>query len=327
MSQTTWTYKSGNGDFSTASDWSSVGVPNSTVQAFLVGTFDIPLTVTVGATDTSEAASLLSLLDATLAVAGGTLTVGAIITADDTLPAPLSELTISSGRLIVQEDSTVGSFANSQVIGLTQSGGTVVFQNGSSEGGVSVLEGQQGGIDQTGTAGTIEVDDGTLAVEGNSSLSGTFASLGGTAAAGTTGTVELIGGAVYNFNSGLVLDVNEVELLGAGSILQLNANITDQYKFVAGNSTAIQLSGHTLTLKLAALGGTVDTSGTILNSGTIDDSGLTLQNSVLFENAAGSTVNQNAAIVIGSTANSATTLDNLGTYTLGASGSSAISGT
>jgi len=49
--------------------------------------------------------------------------------------------------------------------------------------------------------------------------------------------------------------------------------MADQYMFCGGSGTVIQLVGNTLTLTQAALGGTIDTSGTILNVGTIDDPG------------------------------------------------------
>jgi hypothetical protein len=338
MSQTTWTFKNGNGDFNTAGNWSN-GVPVGADQAFLIGAFNTPLTVTVGSADTIQPFGFLSLFDATLAVAGGTITVGTIETGDDTLSAPLSELTVGNngthaGMLVIQDASSIGNAANAQVIGLTQTGGTVVFQNGSSEAGLSVLAGGQGGVHQSG--GTIEVDYGVLEIVGNSSFAGTFASAGGTADPGTSGTIDLAGGAIYNFNSGLTLDTQQVELQGVGSVLQINANLTDQYVFVAGAGTTIQLSGNTLTLKVAAtlpagsydqLGGAIDTSGTVVNMGTVDDSGLVLENSVLFENAGA--VNQNGAIVIGNTVDSATTLDNVkgATYTLDTNGATVIAGT
>jgi len=78
-----------------------------------------------------------------------------------------------------------------------------------------VLEGQQGGVEQSGAGGTIEVDDGTLEIEGNSNFYGTFASAAGMAN-GSTGTVELVGGAFYNFYSGVALNVAELELLSTG---------------------------------------------------------------------------------------------------------------
>ncbi len=340
MSQTTWSYTSGNGDFSNSGDWSG-GVPTNDDQGFLVGVFDVPLTVTVGSADVIAPFSLLSLFDATLAVSGGTITIGTLQTSDDTLSNQLSELVVSNsssnkpGLLTIQNASTVGSFVNAQVVGLTQFGGTVVFQNGSLSSATSALEGGAGGVQQS--AGTIEVDYGTLDIYGNSFFAGTFASMGGAAAAGSTGTVILGGGANYNFNSGVVLDVHEVELQGAGTTLQLNKGLTDQFTFAEGSGTTIDLAGNSLTFELSAalqtggaidlLGGTIATSGTVVNAGKIDDSGLTLRDSVLFENT--STVDQNAGIVIGIVVGSATTLENVGgaSYVIDASGPSVISGT
>lgn len=336
MSGTTSTWTGGNGDFGTAADWSN-GVPTANDQGIVVGSFDLPVTVTVGAADTIALFSALSLFDATLAVTAGTLAVGAITTADDTLSAPLSELVVGdtlghAALLTVVNSSTIGSFTNSQLIGLTQDSGRVVFQNGSSAVGVSVLAGGQGGVTQTG--GAIEVDDGTLEIEGNSTFAGTLAAAAATGA-GSTGTVDLAGGSTFNFNAGVALDVNEVELTGAGSVLQINANLSDSYLFDQGSGTMVQLSGNTLTLQLAAtlqagsvdfLGGTIGSSGTVVNLGTIDDSGLTLQNAVLLKNE--HTIDQNAGIVIGSDVNSATTLENVAgaSYTLNTSGLSAVAG-
>lgn len=298
MAQTTW--KGGSGVFNVATLWTA-GVPGSGDQGFISGFSGAPLTVTVDATGSHDVVGSLALFDATLAVAGGTLVVGSISTGNDTLASPLAELSVSKGSLIIQQGSGIGSFSNTQVTGLIQTGGTVVFQNGSIESGLSILQGEQGGV-QLGAAGTLEVDQGTLEVLGNSTFAGTLASAGGKAA-GSSGLITLGGGAIYNLAAGVKLNVNEIALQDANSQLVVGASMTDQFRFAEFGGAAIQLSGNTLTFSFAAdIGGVVDTTGTMVNVGSIDDSGMSLQNSVVFDNQSKGIVAQRNAITIGGAA-------------------------
>ena len=104
------------------------------------------------------------LFDSTLAVTGGEIPpVSTVSTSNDTLTSPLPELSVSGGQLTIEQGSTIGDLGNADVVGLVQTGGTIVFQNGESANQMSYLAGGWNGANQTSINqqhGTIQVDQG-----------------------------------------------------------------------------------------------------------------------------------------------------------------------
>jgi hypothetical protein len=273
---TTW--KGGSGNFNTAGDWSQ-GVPGGADWGLINGAPASPIVVSVSS-GASDLVGGLTLTDATLAVGGGSIIIGTIGTDDDTLASPISEFSVSGGSLTLQQGGVIiGGVGNSRIIGLSETGGVVVFQNGESANESLYLQGGAGGVEQT--AGTIEVDAGTLQIYGNSNFQGDLTG----ATPGGGGTIDLRGGATYSFKAGVTLNVGAINVLDGGTHLLIDTSLTDSYAFVEGSGATIALGGNTLNLLGGGtLDGAIATAGRLDAYGQVQDGLMSLQGNVIFEN-------------------------------------------
>ncbi len=288
----------GNGDFNTAADWSSGSIPGPDDTAVIDGSSAAPLTVTISSAD-DDVVEEIDLFDATLAVTGGDLTVGTLSTNTppyDTLASSLPVLSVSGGQLTIQQGSTIGELGNPDVVGLYQTGGTILFQNGESPSHSSYLEGGANGVYQT--SGTIQVDQGFLHIGGNCVFGGTLAG---------KGTIVFDAGfeasSTYTFSAGAKLTVNQLELGGGnGTTVILNTNLTYAGIFNVIGPNVVNLTDRTLTL--TGIGNVL--GGDITGGGTL----------VIAQRGAAANNPSQGGFGIGGAA----TLDNKGRLTLGGTG-------
>jgi hypothetical protein len=254
---TTTTWTAGSGNFNTAADWSS-GVPTTGVDAYIDGTNTAPLTITYSSgNDTANS-----------------------------LTTTYTTFDLSRGTLTLQYNSSLSSGTGA----FSQTGGEIDFQNGESLNETSSITGNASAVEQT--AGTIQVDQGALAVQGNSSFAGTVTGLSGggtlvldardqgatyvftSTAKLTIGELVLDGGTT-TIDSGATVSVSEIAI-NDNAVLDLAGSLTYGGSFddSSNGSNFFTLGGHTLTLTGSALFGAfngnayIDGPGTLVLSGT-----------------------------------------------------------
>jgi hypothetical protein len=234
---TTTTWTAGNGNFNSAADWSN-GVPTTGVDAYIDGTNTAPLTVTYS---------------------GGSDTANSLTTTYTTFD-------LSGGTLTLQFNSSLASAATA----LSQTGGKIDFQNGESLNQTSAITGTSGAVEQT--AGTIQVDQGALDVQGNSSFAGTVTGVSG---GGTLVLDARDQGATYSFTSSAHLTIGELVLAGGTTSIDSGATVSVTQIVIENNAT-LDVAGN-----LTYGGAFTDTSsGT--NDFTLGGDTLTLTGSAVF---------------------------------------------
>jgi hypothetical protein len=245
---TTWT--AGSGNFNTAANWSA-GVPGAGTNATITSLSTTLITVNFGS---------------------GSDTVG-------DLQTEYAGLNLSGGTLNLQSSSTIST---GDTYALKQSAGLLIFQNGPSSNDSSTISGDGSGVIQT--AGTIEVQSGTLRISGNSSFDGTLTAatpLGG-------GDIVLDGGETYTFGAGASVSVGVLTVNDSGTTIILGENLTYDGDLDQSAGT-ISLGGHTLTVadtttQFDSLAGLID-NGTLVNKGTAELSGATIDNGAVLQNS------------------------------------------
>ena len=266
----------------------------------------------------------------------------------DALSTQFAGLSLTNATLTLQGALNSGdgsSISTGTGTALAQSGGLLDFQNGPSGNDSSAIS--SGGAAVIQTSGIIEVDAGTLTVSGNSSFGGTITGLGDKP---DTGIVIFTGGATYTFASTASLSVGSFELVDASTMIT-GGTLTYLGNFIQGSGTTLNVGTYGFTLDdtsgtSSTLGGLV-TGATLLNEATLGLTGATLSSGLSFsntgtlllndgggtaltlgnggtaaavlKNAAGSTISVLGGNYFISANNS--TITNLGTILLGASGS------
>jgi hypothetical protein len=304
---TTTTWTAGSGNFNTAADWSN-GLPALGVDAYIDGTNTAPLTITYSSgSDTANS-----------------------------LTTTYTTLDLSAGTLTLQYGSSLASAAGA----FSQSGGTIDFQNGESANGVSSIGGNSSAIQQT--AGTIQVDQGDLDVEGNSSFAGTVSGLSG---GGTLVLDSADSGATYTFASTAHLTIGELVLDGGKTTIDSGATVTVSEIVINNNATldvasnltyagyfndtsngsnAFTLGGNTVTLTgsayFAAINGNayIDGPGTLVLSAPTT-TGSNYSNAVILAGSASiintSTFTQNGYFQVGDSSGNLSGITNTSTGT------------
>jgi hypothetical protein len=232
---TTWT--AGSGSFATAADWSN-GVPTTGVDAIIDSTRTAPLTITYsGAKDTANS-----------------------------LTTTYTTFDMTSGTLTLQS----GSSFSSSAAAFNQSGGKIDFQNGESLNETSTISGTASGVKQT--AGVIQVDQGALGIEGNSSFAGTVTGLSG---GGTLVLDSQDTGATYVFTKTAVLSIGELVLNGGTTTIDSGAKVTAT-EIAIDNNAVLDLAGG------LTYGGNFDDISNGSNFFTLGGSTLTLTGTAVF---------------------------------------------
>jgi hypothetical protein len=289
MTTTSWQAAT-SGDWNIASNWND-GVPIIGVDAYIVESASNPLTVTFS-TNVSDTAQSLSMENATLSM--------------------------STGTLDLQRASNLGDYMMGiqSTNAFHQSGGTIIFENDESLNNTSDIEGEASGVVQTG--GTIQVNQGTLDILGNSNFAGTLTGEGGP----TGGTIVLETDSTYRFmpgvrletaalmlnpgtNTALIVETNVAyagyfTAVGGGDDLDVTTNTftltgTDELNGLVTGTTGEVLSQGTLTDDYMTLGGgTLENQGTVLQGNKITDS-----TSILNDAGATYDINSNSTILGG----------------------------
>jgi fibronectin-binding autotransporter adhesin len=241
------------GAWGTAANWSA-GVPGASTDAV------INLAITASLASGTYQALSLSMVNTSAFTLSGT------------------------GSLSLGNGSTVWT--------LTQSGGTLDFQQGGSLFGV---------FSQTG--GTLQVDAGTLTLNnGNGSLGGTLAGFG---------TIALAGAYTYTTGASTVLSVRQLNINNPATFA-LGANLSYGNILVGYGGSTIQLNANTLTLSgVDYLQGltTGSAGGKVLSTGTLYTDYGTLGGAAVLENQG--TIRQfNSTFYLGDNAASTAVLQN-----------------
>jgi hypothetical protein len=234
-SSTTWT-AAGSGNFNTASNWNN-GVPASGVDGYI------------------EEASTNSI----------SVTISSASNTADALITDYAGLVLQNATLTLQGTSSTTSINTGTTTALTQSGGLLEFQNGPSGSETSLISSTSTAVVQN--SGTIQIDAGTLEINGNSSFAGTIT---GTAPL-ASGTLLLSGSSTFTFLKGASLSVSEVIAGGGSPVVALGANLSYGGDF-NDNSGTLSLGKSTFSLSGTGSLSYLDVTGTagkIANSGSL----------------------------------------------------------
>jgi len=212
----------------------------------------------------------------TITYSSGSDTVGSLATTYTTFD-------MTAGTLTLQSASGFSSSAGA----LAQTGGKIDFQNAESLNETSTISGTASGVKQT--AGVIQVDQGALGVQGNSSFAGTVTGLSG---GGTLVLDSQDAGATYVFTKTAVLSIGELVLNGGTTTIDSGAKITVSEIAIDNNAV-------------------LDLAGSLTYSGTFDD----ISNGSNFFTLGGSTLTLTGAAVFGAI-NGTATIDGPGTLVL-----------
>ena len=149
------------------------------------------------------------------------------------------------------------------------------------------------------SSGTIQVDMGTLGLEGpTGSLAGTLAG---------SGELDLRGGGSYVLGAGIVVSIATLAILDLGTTVRVGAGLTDAADFALGSGASLVLGGGAVTLSdEASLDGTLAGPGTVSVTGTAYVSGLALSGTAALDDHG--VIIQNGALSIGSSATDSTML-------------------
>ena len=215
------------GDWSTAADWQSGAVPNSTDDTVINNS----TAVTVNGTAVANSLTL----DAAILTLGGTLTLGTSLTVDDTaqlqlIGGTLSAQSITSDNIGVISGYGTVSGAVSGRVDIIANGGTLTVQGSLAAGNLTVdsgatLELSNGTADPVyfnGSLSTLKLDAPTAFTGGvvNFALGGTIDLAGITASSATFSGVSL----TINESNGQQLTYNVGGSVGAGTVAVASDN-------------------------------------------------------------------------------------------------------
>ena len=274
MAQISWT-GTGNGDWTTAADWSGDVVPGAADDV----TIAVP-GVTVTVSKGTQIVNSLTTTTSMLGVTGGTLEI-------ENYASLYGSYAQSGGTLLLQENGATFYNSVSLSAGMINSQARQLVSRGSftQTGGVVLLAGMGGEFDGslTQSAGTIRIQSGALDLYGtNTSLAGTISGAGSLVVAGNYNGL----GGTTTLASGLVLNVAKVSALsGTLALAQAAKPYTYTYGgyFYTSAQATISLNHNTLALAGRTQLGADFTGGTIIASGHGQLNGLVLDNSSVLD--------------------------------------------